>query len=92
MLLLIVASFMTAAFVSEEDTQENNFLLIQDAFCLLSSVFYIWSLVKIHTTMARNQIRPDNKVMGLFLVALLFYVPATILFSLKVETNSSFGT
>jgi hypothetical protein len=82
---------MTAAFLSEEDTEETNFLIIQDAFCVLSSVFYIWTLVNIHTTMARNQIKPDNKVMGLFVVALLFYVAANILYSLKVKSASSFG-
>lgn len=49
-LILIVASFVTSA-VYKDNTTAYSFLLIQDAFCILSSIFYIWTLVNIHTAL-----------------------------------------
>jgi len=92
-LLLIIASFIIAACLTQESNREIDFLLIQDAFISLSSVFYIWTLVNIHTTMARNQIQSDNRVMGLFVVFLLMYVLTTITYSVvkRLELFSSLG-
>ena len=84
---------MTAAFAGSFETQEVNFLAIQDAFLIFSSIFYIWTLVNIHTTMAKNQIQSDNCVMGLFIVFLFFYLLITISFSVShfLVDTTSFG-
>jgi len=54
-LFLIFVSFIAAAIWEKNMTELNySFLLIQDAFCLFSSVFYIWTLVNIHSTLEEN--------------------------------------
>jgi hypothetical protein len=88
-LFLIVASF-TAAAIYQQNTTEYSFLIIQDAFCILSSVFYVWTLANIHAALQKNQILPDHKAMGLFVVVLLFYVATTISYTFVIS-GSTFG-
>ncbi len=47
-------------------------------FCVLSSVFYIWTIANIHKTLTESEIEPDNRAMWLFISVLFFYSTAII--------------